>query len=163
MTRRRERRGCGSMPISGDTAMLVLSTSEWLVLTAGVAAIVWVNWYFFLAGRAHVVVATAPTAAAPTAAGSEMAAPLPTQVVITVDGGYSPSQLRVKAGQPLRVVFDRKDTSSCSEEVVFPDFGIRKFLPTGQQTTIEITPPRAGRYEFMCGMSMLRGTILAEA
>ena len=107
MTRRRERRGCGSIPISGDTAMLVLSTSEWLVLTAGVAAIVWVNWYFFLAGRANVVVATAPTAAAPTAAGSEMAAPLPTQVVITVDGGYSPSQLRVKAGQPLRVVFDR--------------------------------------------------------
>lgn len=163
MTRRRERRGRGSLPISGDTAMLVLSTSEWLVLTAGVAAIVWVNWYFFLAGRANVVVAAAPTVAAPTGTGSERNAPPPTQVVITVDGGYSPSQLRVKAGQPLRVVFDRKDTSSCSEEVVFPDFGIRKFLPTGQQTTIEITPPRAGRYEFMCGMSMLRGTILAEA
>jgi plastocyanin domain-containing protein len=59
-------------------------------------------------------------------------------------------------------VFDRKDSSSCSEEVVFPDFGVRKFLPTGEKTTIEITPPKPGRYEFMCGMSMLRGTLIAE-
>ncbi|MEO8880286.1 MAG: cupredoxin domain-containing protein, partial [Gemmatimonadaceae bacterium] len=54
------------------------------------------------------------------------------------------------------------DTSGCSEEVVFPDFKIRQFLPTGKTTTVEITPPAAGRYEFMCGMSMLRGTVIAE-
>ena len=82
---------------------------------------------------------------------------------IVVDGGYSPSTVRVKAGQPVRLVFDRKDTSSCSEEVVFPAFGIRKYLPTGQRTVIEVTPPKAGTYEFMCGMSMLRGSLVAEA
>ena len=73
-----------------------------------------------------------------------------------------PQLIRARAGVPLRLVFDRKDNSSCSEEVVFPDFGVRKFLPTGEKTTIEITPPKAGRYEFMCGMSMLRGTLIAE-
>jgi hypothetical protein len=28
-----------------------MSGMEWLVIAGGVAAIVWVNWYFFLAGR----------------------------------------------------------------------------------------------------------------
>ena len=27
-----------------------MSGTEWMVLLGGVAAIVWVNWYFFLAG-----------------------------------------------------------------------------------------------------------------
>jgi plastocyanin domain-containing protein len=79
-----------------------------------------------------------------------------------VRGGYSPSAIRVRAGEPVRLVFDRQETSSCSEEIVFPDFGIRRFLPAGEKTTIEITPPSAGRYEFMCGMSMLHGVVIAE-
>src|SRR3712207_534223 len=113
-----------------------MSATEWLVVAGGIAAIVWVNWYFFFARETAVV-----------AAGERQ------QVTITVDGGYSPSSVRVKAGAPVRLVFERRDRSSCSEEVVFPDFNVRKFLPTGERTTIEVTPPRPGRYEFMCGMS----------
>lgn len=120
-----------------------MTTSEWVVIAGGLAAIAWVNWYFFVAGRKTM-----------TAQGAE--------VLITVDGGYSPSTIRARAGTPVRIVFDRKDNSSCSEEVVFPDFGVRRFLPTGERTVIEITPPKPGKYEFMCGMSMLRGTLIAE-
>lgn len=116
-----------------------------VVIAGGLAAIAWVNWYFFLAGRA------APAAAAGTG-----------PVTIVVKGGYAPSTVRVKAGAPVRLVFDRQETSSCSEEVVFPDFGIRRFLPAHEQTTVELPAPAPGRYEFMCGMSMLRGAIVAE-
>jgi len=126
-----------------------VNTTDWIVIAAGLAAIAWVNWYFFFASRGVAV-------AAPAASGA------PSEVVITVDGGYSPALVRVKAGRAVRLVFDRKDTSSCSEEVVFPDFGIRKFLPTGQRTPIVITPSAPGRYEFMCGMSMLHGAVIAE-
>ncbi len=28
-----------------------MSRSEWLVAIAGVAVIVWINWYFFVAGK----------------------------------------------------------------------------------------------------------------
>jgi hypothetical protein len=28
-----------------------VSLSDWAVVLAGIAAIAWVNWYFFLAGR----------------------------------------------------------------------------------------------------------------
>ena len=128
---------------------------DWIVITAGLAAIGWVNWYFFLVGRRVPVAAMAAT--------STSAASIASEVTIVVDGGYTPSTVVVKAGQPVRLVFDRRDTGSCSEEVVFPDFRIRRFLPTGQKTSIDITPPTPGRYEFMCGMSMLRGTLVAEA
>ena len=130
-----------------------MTGTDWLVVAGGAAAIAWINWYFFLAER------SAAVAAAPSAGAGRGAIP---EVTITVDGGYSPSAVRVRAGQPVRLVFDRRDTGSCSEEVVFPDFGIRKFLPTGQKTTIEITPPRAGKYTYTCGMSMLRGTLVAD-
>ena len=126
-----------------------MTISDGIVISLGIAAIAWINWYFFVAGNRRAVAATQTTS------GMD-------EVTVVVQGGYEPSLVRAKAGRPVRIVFDRRDTSGCSEEVVFPDFGIRKFLPTGQRTPIEITPPKAGRYEFMCGMSMLRGALVAE-
>lgn len=134
-----------------------MSGTEWIVVLVSAGAIAWVNWYFFIAGRAG----GAAVAAASAGAGPAGASGVPSATII-VEGGYNPSVVRVKAGTPVRLVFDRRDTSGCSEEVVFPDFGIRKSLPTGKQTTIEVTPPAPGRYEFMCGMSMLRGALIAE-
>ena len=131
-----------------------MNATDWMAVAAGLAAIVWVNWYFLFAGRSASSTAAA-IPLAPTAGGVA-------DVTITVDGGYSPSAVHVRAGQPVRLTFHRIDTSSCSDEVVFPDFGIRRFLPTGDRTTIEITPPSAGRYAFTCGMSMHRGVVVAD-
>ncbi len=128
-----------------------MSSTDVLVLLSAVTAIVWVNWYFFIAGRSVPVAALAATGEA--TAGD---------VVITVDGGYSPSVVRGKVGAPLRLVFDRVDDSSCSEEIVMSDFGVRRFLPSGEQTTVEITPTKAGRYPFTCGMGMLRGAVVVD-
>ena len=128
-----------------------MSATDWLVIAAGIAAIGWVNWYFFVAPRR-----VAPALVMARGAGVP-------EVRITVRGGYDPATVRVRAGAPVRLVFERQETSGCSEEVVFPAFGIRKFLPTNTLTTIEITPPAPGRYEFMCGMSMLHGAVVAEA
>jgi plastocyanin domain-containing protein len=121
-----------------------VSPTDLVVIVAALASIALVNWYFFIAGR------SAPSAAAQP------------EVVVTVDGGYSPSMVRAKVGQPLRIVFDRKDDSSCSEEIVMPDFGVRRFLPSGQRTTVEITPTAAGRFQFTCGMGMLRGSVTVD-
>jgi plastocyanin domain-containing protein len=104
-----------------------------------------------------VALATSPAAgSAASSSGSEQSA------TITVHGGYEPSTIRVRAGEPVRLTFDRQETSSCSEEIVFPDFGIRKFLPAYQRTTLVVTPPKPGTYEFTCGMSMLHGRLVAE-
>ena len=127
--------------------------TDWLVLAAGLAAAVWVNWYFFLADRGGFRAAPAPAAAADGR---------PQQADIVIRGAYSPSTIRVVAGRPVRLVFDRQETSSCSEEVVFPAFGVRKFLPAHEKTFIEVTPPAPGSYDFTCGMGMLHGRLIAE-
>lgn len=85
------------------------------------------------------------------------------EVTVMVDGGYEPSQIVVQAGQPVRLKFDRKDPSSCLEEVRLPEFRIAKMLPLNQTTAIEFTPEQPGSYEFTCGMNMFRGTIQVEA
>jgi plastocyanin domain-containing protein len=126
----------------------MLSPTDWLVIAAGAAAVLWVNWYFFLAGRG------AATATAGAGGAQE--------VTVTVRGGYEPATIRVRAGAPVRLVFDRQETSGCSEEVVFGDFGIRRYLPAHERTTVELTPAAPGTYEFTCGMSMLRGRLIAE-
>jgi plastocyanin domain-containing protein len=122
--------------------------TDWLVVFGGIAAIAWVNWWFFLAERPAAVAARGDS-------GVE-------QVDVVVRGGYSPSRIRVRAGHTVRLVFDRREEVGCSEEVVFPDFGIRRFLPPFQKTTVEFTPPAPGSYEFTCGMSMLHGRLDVE-
>ncbi len=125
-----------------------MNATDWLVVLGGIAAIAWVNGYFFRAGR--------PVASAASTGGVQ-------EVVIGVRGGYDPAQVRVRAGSPVRLVFDRQETSSCSEEIVIPDFGVRRFLPAHQKTVVEITPREAGTHEFTCGMGMLRGRLIVEA
>lgn len=133
-----------------------MNTSEIIVALLGLGAIAWVNWYFFMAGR------SVATAAGPRAATASTGGGGTPEVTIVVDGGYSPNLVRVPAGTTTRLVFERRDDSSCSEEIVFPDFGIRKYLPTGQRTAIEIAPKAPGKYGFACGMGMLRGSVIAE-
>jgi plastocyanin domain-containing protein len=124
-----------------------MTSQDWIVVLAGAAAIAWVNWYFFLARR--------PAATAKETGGVQ-------EVTIAVQGGYDPAEVKVRKGSPVRLVFDRRETSSCSEEVVIPDFGVRRFLPAFQKTAIELTPQQAGTYEFTCGMSMLRGRLVVS-
>ena len=126
-----------------------MTSVEITVTFLGLAAIAWVNYYFFLARPTPAVASPQP------GAGQQ-------RVRVVVEGGYSPSVVRVAAGRPVRLEFDRRETSGCTEEVVLPDFGIRTFLPPHRITPVEFTPPREGSYEFTCGMGMIRGKILAE-
>ena len=126
-----------------------MGTSQFLVTAAGLAGIVWVNWYFFIAGRA--------TGKRVVPAGSGLQ-----EISIVVDGGYAPASIAVEHGRPVRLLFDRRDQGSCTEEVVLPDFGVRRFLPTGQVTPIEFTPARPGTFDFACGMGMVRGKLIVH-
>ena len=84
------------------------------------------------------------------------------KIKVTVKGGYSPDVIVVKSGVPVRLNFYRDETSSCSEQVVFGDFGIVKNLPPYQTTPIEFTPEKSGEFIFACGMNMMKGKILVQ-
>jgi plastocyanin domain-containing protein len=130
-----------------------MTTIDLAVLLAGLAAILWVNWYFFIAPRR--LTTSRRGAEATTSAGRQ-------EALIVVHGGYEPATIRVKSGSPVRLIFDRQETNSCSEEIVFPDFNIRRYLPAFERTTVDLPAPSPGEHPFMCGMSMLHGRLIAE-
>lgn len=85
------------------------------------------------------------------------------ELTITVDGGYEPSRVVVKAGQLVRLNFFRKDPSSCLQTVLVPDFHIARELNLNQVTPVEFTPEKPGQYPFTCGMNMFHGVVEVEA
>ena len=124
-----------------------LDATELTVLVAGILLIGGSLWYFF--GERE------RTVAAEGAGGVQ-------QVKITVKGGYTPDLIVVKQGRPVLLDFYRDETASCSEEVIFGDFGIARPLPAFKTTPIEFTPDKVGEFTFTCGMNMLRGKLVVE-
>jgi plastocyanin domain-containing protein len=117
------------------------------VIIGGVIAIAFVLWYFF--GERESVAASVGDSGVQ-------------EVKVTVKGGYSPDVIVVKEKTPVRLNFYRDETASCSEQVVFSDFGIIKDLPSFKTTSVEFTPDRAGEFTFTCGMHMLHGKLIVE-
>jgi plastocyanin domain-containing protein len=119
-----------------------------LVVGAGVALIGWELWWFL--GRHG-----GGVAAREGEHGLQ-------DITITVDGGYAPSRIRAKAGQPMRLAFHRLDPSGCVAQVIFPDFHKTLDLQLDATTTLELPPTEAGTYPFHCGMNMVRGVLEVE-
>lgn len=124
-----------------------MDASEIVVLVVGAAAIAFVLWYFF--GARQAVTATVGQGGVQ-------------EIKVTVKGGYSPDLIVVKQGRPVRLDFYRDETASCSDRVIFGDFGIARDLPAYQTTPIEFTPEKAGEFTFTCGMNMMRGKLVVE-
>ena len=125
-----------------------MDTTEIWVTVAGLALAAFVLWYFFFSAS--------PAASAVSSAGGVQ------QVDITVKGGYSPSVIEVERGRPVQLSFYRDEENSCSEELLLPDFSIRRDLPAFKTTLVELLPDKPGRYEFTCGMGMLRGSLVVK-
>ena len=81
---------------------------------------------------------------------------------ILVDGGYKPERISIPYGQSTKLVFNRKDSSPCLEEVILGDFKVRKFLPLNEKTEIEIKPTKKGEFNFSCGMGMFHGKLIVK-
>jgi plastocyanin domain-containing protein len=124
-----------------------LDAAQIFVLAGAVVLIALILWYFFGEREA--------TVAAETEEGVQ-------EVRITVKGGYDPDLIVVKQGRPVRLDFYRDETAACSEEVVFPDFGIARSLPAFKTTPVEFTPEKTGEFNFRCGMNMLHGKLVVE-
>ncbi|MEO8647733.1 MAG: cupredoxin domain-containing protein [Acidobacteriota bacterium] len=76
--------------------------------------------------------------------------------------GFVPSEIPVKKGQPVKIAFYRKDANNCAGEVVFPKLNIKKALPVGKTTVVEINPIDSGEIAFACGMDMLKGKVIVQ-
>jgi Cu+-exporting ATPase len=121
---------------------------DWAIATSALALIAFVNW-FFLGAKGT------PVAAVAAMPGGVV------DVTVLVEGGYRPSTIEVPAGSRVRMTLDRREDNPCSDEIVIPDFGVRRSLPAHARTSIEFTAT-AGRHEFSCGMGMLHGAIIGK-
>jgi plastocyanin domain-containing protein len=125
-----------------------MNVTDFTIVGVAAALIVLVNWYFLGRSRVTAVAVAAPGQVA--------------EFTIRVEGGYSPHAIAVPRGSRVRLTFDRQEDNPCSEDVVLPDFGIRRDLPAFARTTVEFTADAEGRHQFACGMGMLRGTIVVQ-
>lgn len=85
------------------------------------------------------------------------------EATVIVEKGYQPGRVIVKAGQPVRLHFQRHDPSKCFDKLLLPGFNLAVELAPHQTTTVEFTPNVPGEYEFTCGMKMYRGAIVVQA
>ena len=125
-----------------------MTPADWGIAIGALILIAFVNWFFLGAKRKPVAMAAASPGGV-------------VDVTVLVEGGYTPSTIEVPAGSRVRMTMDRREDNPCSEEIVIPDFGIRKPLAAHAKTTIEFTAS-AGRHEFSCGMGMLHGAIIGK-
>lgn len=114
-----------------------------IITVVGVAGIVFTYW-FFLMRRQEKVRVTADS------------------VDITVEGGYSPEIITIPQGKKTVLYLTRKDPSNCLEEIVIPQFKVRRYLPLHERVMIEITPQEKGEFDFACGMNMFHGKIIVQ-
>jgi plastocyanin domain-containing protein len=125
-----------------------MDTPAIMVTVIGLALAGFVLWYFFFSAR--------QTANAVSSSSGVQ------EVAITVKGGYSPDVIEVERGKPVQLSFYRDEENSCSEELLMPDFSIRRDLPAFKTTLVELLPKQAGTFTFTCGMGMLRGSLVVK-
>lgn len=123
-----------------------MTVADVLVLGLGVAAIAWELWYFLVPAR---------VASQPASVGVQ-------DFRVLVKQGFEPDVIPVEVGRPVRLTFYRDETAECSAELIFDTLDIRRALPAFESTVVEFLPTQAGDYPFRCGMTMIRGRVVAQ-
>jgi len=70
--------------------------------------------------------------------------------------GYEPNVIFIKKGVPVRWVVNVKQMTGCTDEILLPEYNIRKTLQYGENI-IEFVPDRLGDIKFSCWMQMVWG------
>ncbi|MBI2887921.1 MAG: cupredoxin domain-containing protein [Chloroflexi bacterium] len=125
-----------------------MTTDEIVVVVGGLALMAGIAWFFWGPRKGGYRAALASS-------GYQ-------EAMVLVKGGYTPDVILVQRGRPVRLHFRREETASCSEMVVFGDFGKSARLPEGEMVPVEFLPEKPGEYEFTCQMGMLRGKLVVE-
>jgi copper ion binding protein len=113
------------------------------------------NWTASPATATPVAAAQAEATAAPAQPASQ------TVRMAVTSRGYEPNTLQVKKGIPVRWIIEGKELSGCTNEIILPEYNIRKKLQPGENV-IEFTPTREGVIRFSCWMKMVWGKFVVS-
>lgn len=89
-------------------------------------------------------------------------AEVPEFTLVIASHRFTPAELRVPAGQKLRLVVENRDATP--EEFESYDFNREKIVPGGGRITLYVGPLKPGRYEFFGEFNpdTARGALLVE-
>lgn len=76
--------------------------------------------------------------------------------------GFEPANVKVKAGQPVRLLVTRKTDKTCATELVMEDLGINQPLPLDTPVTVEFTPSESGTLRYACAMDHIGGLVTVQ-
>jgi hypothetical protein len=89
--------------------------------------------------------------------------PQPRRFEIAVtEGGFEPSRLEVPVHEAIELRFTRKTDKTCAKAVAIPLLDVKKDLPLNAVVAITLPARGKGEIGFVCGMSMLRGTVVVR-
>ncbi len=103
-----------------------------------------------------------PGKAAPAAAPSKAPKGVRTIEIAVTGEGFTPAQVKAKAGETVQLVVTRKTDRTCATEIVMKDFGVKQPLPLDKPVTVTVKPTKPGSYRFACAMDMIAGTLVVE-
>ncbi len=118
-----------------------MTLDQIIVSLIGLTSIIVIYWFFF--GKKEEAVATSD------------------HWDILVDGGYKPNRIRIPKNKTVALKITRKDANPCLEEIVFPEYKIKEYLPINKEVTIALPAPHKPS-DFHCGMNMFRGKIIVH-
>lgn len=76
------------------------------------------------------------------------------------NANYYPSEIRVKANQPVSISLD-SSVKGCLRSFTIKDLGVAEYSQVPSQT-IDFTPTKKGTFRFACSMGMGYGKIVVE-
>jgi heme/copper-type cytochrome/quinol oxidase subunit 2 len=74
-----------------------------------------------------------------------------------------PSTLQIPADKPVRLVVDRPEANACSDQIVFPQLGVKADLAPNATTVVNLPATAAGNFTMTCGMGMMSGQLVVGA
>jgi hypothetical protein len=83
------------------------------------------------------------------------------EVSLTIENTqFLPANLNLPADQPVRLIFDRREASACSDQIAIPQLGVLQDLAPNAVTVVDVPAAEgAGSYTLTCGMGMMYGSI----
>lgn len=110
------------------------------------------------------LLAAAPEAQPATPSPSTQAAGQPARTVklAVTKKGFVPDKIKVKKGEPLRLLVTRKTEQTCATEIEIEDTKISQDLPLNKEVEVDYTPTKSGEVRYACSMGMVSGVLLVE-
>lgn len=81
------------------------------------------------------------------------------KINVSVQGGYSPNVIQLKAGVPTEITFGQ--SSGCTSIVQSSQLNFSEDLSAGPKT-VKLAGLQPGTYGFACGMGMVQGQIVVQ-